>query len=63
MKMPTEEQLRRGRRVADEMFDASIARALNQDMSDMNFEFKDIIHLYIHDEIDTVTGIYLAMQN
>lgn len=61
--MPTEEQLRRGRRVADEMFDASIARALNQDMSDMNFEFKDIIHLYIHDEIDTVTGIYLAMQN
>lgn len=69
MKMPTENQIKAGRKVASEMYDASIRKALGGDIGgckefDINdFEFKDIVMMYINQEIDSATGIFLAMNS
>jgi hypothetical protein len=62
MKMPTAEQQRRGNDAAAEMIDASVARAFDRVIDFDNFEFAEIVELYLNEEIDSVTGIYLAMQ-
>jgi hypothetical protein len=62
MNRPTEEQQRRGRQVAAEMFDASTARAFESVVDFGQFEFPEIVELYLAEEIDSVTGIYMAMQ-
>lgn len=62
MKRPTEEQHRRGRQVAAEMIDATCARAFDANNFDVtDYEFADIVQLYLNGEIDSVTGIYMAM--
>ena len=62
MKMPTEEQQRRGRQVAAEMIDATCAQAFESVVDFNEFEFPEIVRLYLNEEIDSVTGIYMAMQ-
>lgn len=62
MKMPTEEQQRRGNQVAAEMIDATCARAFESVVDFGQLEFPEIVRLYLNDEIDSVTGIYMAMQ-
>jgi hypothetical protein len=62
MKRPTADQQRRGNQAAAEMIDATCARAFNpSDFDVMNYEFPEIVDLYLNEEIDSVTGIYLAM--
>lgn len=61
MKLPTLEQQRRGRQVSAEMFDATVAQALEQVIDFKDFEFAEIVELYLNQKIDSVTGIYLAM--
>ena len=61
MNMPTAEQHRRGLKVSEEMFDASINNALAQTQDLNRFEFSEILSLYLRGDIDSVTGIYLAM--
>lgn len=61
MKMPTAEQQRRGQQVAAEMIDASVAKAFDHVIDFTDFEFEEIVELYLNEEIDSVTGIYLAM--
>lgn len=61
MNLPTQEQIKRGNQVAAEMIDATVARAFEHCIDFNTFEFPEIIELYLNDEIDSVTGIYLAM--
>lgn len=61
MKLPTAEQQRRGNQAAAEMIDASVAKAFDHVIDFTEFEFGEIVRLYLNDEIDSVTGIYLAM--
>lgn len=58
---PTAEQHRRGVQVSTEMFDASVAQALEQAIDFNALEFPEIVASYINNEIDSVTGIYMAM--
>lgn len=62
LERPTEEQQRRGRQVAAEMIDATCARAFESVVDFDQFEFAEIVRLYLNEEIDSVTGIYMAMQ-
>ena len=62
LERPTEEQQRRGRQVAAEMIDATCARAFDANNFDVtDYEFAEIVELYLAEEIDSVTGIYMAM--
>ena len=62
--MPTPAQIEAGQRAASELYDAAVEKALgdrtNIDWS--SFRFPDIVKAYLDEEIDTVTGIYLAME-
>lgn len=61
LERPTLEQQRRGRQVAAEMTDATCARAFESVVDFDQFEFAEIVRLYLNEEIDSVTGIYMAM--
>lgn len=61
MKLPTAEQQRRGNKAAAEMFDASVVKTFEHVIDFKDYEFGEIVRLYLNDEIDSVTGIYLAM--
>jgi len=67
MILPSEEQIKAGEDVAGEMMDAGIehgnsslggCRKFNID----NYKYKEIIQAYIKNEIQSVTGIWIAMQ-
>lgn len=62
MNRPTEEQQRRGCQVSAEMFNASMAQAFESAIDFESLEFPDLVQQYLNGEIDSVTGIYLAMQ-
>lgn len=61
MNMPTAEQRRRGLKASQELFDAMLARVLGQTQDLNRFEFSEIVGLYLSGDVDSVTGIYLAM--
>lgn len=61
MNIPTAEQHRRGLKVSQELFDASVAQALAQTPALKEFEFSEIVDLYLRGDIDSITGIYMAM--
>lgn len=65
--MPTEEQIGAGNRVASELTTACAQKNMHglggcKKFDIKNFEFKEIITLYLNGDIDSVTGIWLAMQ-
>ena len=65
MKLPSENQIKAGNKAATEMYNASITKCLGnpEDFDIETFEFKDIVKMYINEEIDSVTGIFLAMNS
>lgn len=62
MLMPTAEQIRRGQQVSSEMFDASVSKSLGNRCDATDYEFAEIVDLYLREDIDSVTGIFMAMQ-
>jgi len=67
MESLTKEKIEAGNRAASEMMTASIQKALGGvggcEILNMNkFEFKNIIKRYLDKDIDSVTGIWLAME-
>lgn len=69
MQMPTEKQIKAGNDVAGELVVAACRKAFGGDglggCKEFNlddFEFKELVYLYVNEEIDSVTAIYLAMQ-
>lgn len=67
IKLPTATQIEAGQQVASELFDVHCEISLGtktraEEMAN-NSRFKEIIHLYIQEQIVSVTAIYLAMQS
>jgi hypothetical protein len=70
MKMPTPEMIQAGNDFASKAMDVSIAKCLGElgssreDRAWQLDQFKnvDLIEMYLNEEIDSVTGIYLAMK-
>jgi len=67
MILPSAKQVKAGNEVATEMFDASIQRGMKglggcKKFKASNFKYKAIVHAYVKEEIDSVTGIWIAMQ-
>lgn len=62
LELPTAEQHRRGVQVSAEMFDASMAQALEHAIDFNALEFPELVQRYLNNEIDSVTAIYLAMR-
>ena len=62
----TVQQIEAGNNVASEMYTASIQKAIGLggcEEIDMNkFKFKNIVKRYLDGDIDSVTGIWLAME-
>lgn len=68
MKTPTEKQIEAGRKVATEMLVAhanyKLGSASGCKAFDINdYDFKEIVQMYINDEIESVAGIYMAMDS
>ena len=69
IKLPSEKQIKDGQNIADYMMDFSIQKAMGnlgtydlKELSDIPKQYQEIVKLYLNDEIDSVTGIYLAME-
>jgi hypothetical protein len=62
--MPSKKQIEAGNLIASEMYDASVQACLGEgkEFDIEQFHYKDIVQAYLNKEIDSVTGIYLAMQ-
>lgn len=66
MKLPSQKQIEAGNKVASELYDANIRKSMAglggcKEFDINDFEYKEIVTLYLNEEIDSVTGIYLAM--
>ena len=67
MILPSAKQVKAGNEVATEMFDASIQKSMYgmggcKKFKISNFKYKAIVRAYLNEEIDSVTGIWIAMQ-
>ena len=69
MILPTENQVKAGKEVTIEMFDAQIEHSLGnsslggcRQFNIDNFKYKEIVQAYINEEITCETGIWIAMQ-
>lgn len=60
--MPTKEQIDAGNTVCAAMLDATLFKALGGQKPNIPASMQDIINLYLDGVIDSVTGIYIAMQ-
>jgi hypothetical protein len=65
MELPTQKQIEAGNEVAADLYDATISKALD-DITEVEentkYVYPDIVQMYLDEKIDTVTGIWLAMQ-
>ena len=66
--MPTKKQIDAGNRIAAELMTASIQKSFSgqggcKEVNVEDYEFKEIVKLYLSEKIDSVTGIWLAMQS
>jgi hypothetical protein len=70
MNTPTEAMIKAGNDWASHATDAHIAKCMGElgstkehrDWQLSNFENVDLIQMYLNNEIDSVTGIYMAME-
>jgi hypothetical protein len=65
MQLPTPEQVAAGNEIASELIGALIERqmgSLGGEKPARSGKYEPIIKLYIDDKIDSVTAMYLAMQ-
>jgi len=67
MILPSKKQIQAGHEAASEMIDAGIQRSMNgmggcKKFKISNFKYKAIVRAYLKEEIDSLTGMWIAMQ-
>ena len=63
VKTNLQQQIEAGQRAASELYDAAVEKALGTPPFDWSdYKFREIVEAYLAGEIDSVTGIYLAME-
>jgi hypothetical protein len=60
--MLQKEVIEAGKKIASDLYDASISKSLGDHVDVSEYDNSDLIQKYLNDEIDSVEAIYIVMK-